>query len=51
MFNKMQEVVCEIWENGIENHLEFDGNLRGFKDGDKLVYHEASDGSIIVKAL
>ena len=47
----MQEVICEVMETGIENHLEFDGFLRGFKDGDKLVYHEASDGSIIVKAL
>ena len=47
----MQEVICEIMETGIENHLEFDKYLRGFRDGDKLVYHEASDGSIIVKAL
>ena len=45
------QVVCEVMETGIENHLEFDNRLRGFRDGDKLIYHETSDGSLIVKAL
>lgn len=45
----MEEVICKIHKIGFVNHLEFDEPLSGFKDGDKLTYHETSVINIITK--
>ena len=47
----IEKVDCELHDDLLKNYLEFNASIRGFYDGDKLVYHKTSNGSLILKAL
>ena len=47
----VEKIDCELHDDLLKNYLEFNASIRGFYDGDKLIYHKTSNGSLILKAL